>query len=200
MKLKKQHEKIYKQQIVLDKNKSVLRNLEKKLEEGNDELHQVENQLCKTSEQIEKQTKLEDQRKIYEQQKTELEQISNKIVQVRKEKLFASSIAKKVIKLSKTVTAGVNKSPLTAKDWNVIKQHIDNIYISLPQLIRNEVLLFTPTDIECCYLSFFDLDPQAEAILLNINPDSASRRRSRLRKKLGIKGEDKSLYEYLSKL
>lgn len=199
-KLKKQQCEMYQQQITLDKNKFTLIKLNEKIQNGENELYQANSELKRVNEQIEKQEELEEQQYIYEQQKTELEQINNEIIQVRKERLFASSIAKKVIKLSKSVTAGVNKPPLTVKDWKTIQQHIDNIYISLPQLIRNEVLLFTPTDIECCYLSFFDLDPQAEAILLNINPNSASRRRSRLRKKLGIKGEDKSLYEYLSKL
>lgn len=71
---------------------------------------------------------------MYEQQKTELEQINNEIMQVRKEKLFASSIAKKIIKLSKSVKAGTNTSPLTAKDWGIIQAQIDEIYISLPQL------------------------------------------------------------------
>lgn len=175
-------------------------NLNNKLEKVKDELSLAKKHLNKTNEQIEQQNKLEEQQKLYEQQKTELEQINNEIMQVRKEKLFASSIAKKIIKLSKSVKAGTNTSPLTAKDWGIIQAQIDEIYISLPQLLKNEILSFTPADIECCYLSFFDLDPQAEAILLNINPDSASRRRSRLRKKLDIIGEDKSLHEFLTKL
>lgn len=200
IKLRKQRKKIYEQQITLDNNKLAINKLNNKLEQVKDELSLAKKHLNKTNEQIEQQNKLEEQQKLYEQQKTELEQINNEIMQVRKEKLFASSIAKKIIKLSKSVKAGTNTSPLTAKDWGIIQAQIDEIYISLPQLLKNEILSFTPADIECCYLSFFDLDPQAEAILLNINPDSASRRRSRLRKKLDIIGEDKSLHEFLTKL
>lgn len=200
IKLRKQRKKIYEQQITLDNNKLAMNKLNNKLEQVKDELSLAKKHLNKTNEQIEQQNKLEEQQKLYEQQKTELEQINNEIMQVRKEKLFASSIAKKIIKLSKSVKAGTNTSPLTAKDWGIIQAQIDEIYISLPQLLKNEILSFTPADIECCYLSFFDLDPQAEAILLNINPDSASRRRSRLRKKLDIIGEDKSLHEFLTKL
>ena len=200
IKLRKQRKKIYEQQITLDNNKLTMNKLNNKLEQVKDELSLAKKHLNKTNEQIEQQNKLEEQQKLYEQQKTELEQINNEIMQVRKEKLFASSIAKKIIKLSKSVKAGTNTSPLTAKDWGIIQAQIDEIYISLPQLLKNEILSFTPADIECCYLSFFDLDPQAEAILLNINPDSASRRRSRLRKKLDIIGEDKSLHEFLTKL
>lgn len=200
IKLRKQRKKIYEQQITLDNNKLAVNKLNNKLEQVKDELSLAKKHLNKTNEQIEQQNKLEEQQKLYEQQKTELEQINNEIMQVRKEKLFASSIAKKIIKLSKSVKAGTNTSPLTAKDWGIIQAQIDEIYISLPQLLKNEILSFTPADIECCYLSFFDLDPQAEAILLNINPDSASRRRSRLRKKLDIIGEDKSLHEFLTKL
>lgn len=126
--------------------------------------------------------------------------MNNEIIQIRRKKLALSSIAKKIIKLSQSVKPGANKSPLTTKDWKAIHELVDEIYISLPQLMKNEITLFTPADIECCYLSFFNLDPQGEAILLNINPDSVSQRRSRLRKKLEIKGEDRSLYEYLTRL
>lgn len=134
IKLRKQRKKIYEQQITLDNNKLVVTNLNNKLEKVKDELSLAKKHLNKTNEQIEQQNKLEEQQKLYEQQKTELEQINNEIMQVRKEKLFASSIAKKIIKLSKSVKAGTNTSPLTAKDWGIIQAQIDEIYISLPQL------------------------------------------------------------------
>lgn len=190
IKLKRKQTKIYKQQIVLDKNNLLIIDLNKKIEEEDNELCQVKNELYKINKQKE----------TYEQQKAELEQINNKIILKRRDKLFLSPIAKKVIKLSQSVRPGANKSPLTPKDWKAIHELVDEIYISLPQLLKNRITSFTPTDIECCYLSFFNLDPQAEAILLNINPDSASQRRSRLRKKLNLKSEDKSLYEYLTRL
>ena len=102
--------------------------------------------------------------------------------------------------LSKTVKAGSSQSLLTPKDWIALQKQVNEIYVSLPQFLHKESLSLTSSDIECCYLSFFQLDPNAEAILLNINPHSASRRRSRLREKFGIVGKNSSLYEYLSKV
>ena len=160
----------------------------------------MESDLNKTEEQVNFQNTLEDQQVIYLKQKEELERINAEIHQLRNNKLLASSIGKKIMNLSKTVKAGSSQSLLTPKDWIALQKQVNEIYVSLPQFLHKESLSLTSSDIECCYLSFFQLDPNAEAILLNINPHSASRRRSRLREKFGIVGKNSSLYEYLSKV
>ena len=129
-----------------------------------------------------------------------MEQINTEINQLRNNKLWVSSIGKKIINLSKTVKAGSFQSLLTPKDWIALQKQVNEIYVSLPLFLRKESLSLTSSDIECCYLSFFQLDPNAEAILLHLPPHSASRRRSRLREKFGIVGKNSSLYEYLSKV
>lgn len=197
---KKQQAKIYYQQLTLDNNRFIINSLNEKIKEGDGELSLLKNKLDTVNKEIDSRKAFEEQQKIYKQQKRELEQINNEIIEIRREKLFSSPIAKKVIKLSQSVKAGANKSPLTAKDWYAIQQQVNEIYISLPQFLKNEATPLTTSDIECCYLSFFNLDPQAESILLNIDPASASRRRSRLREKFNIKGQNASLYEYLTHL
>ena len=198
--LNRKQKEIYKQQIILDQNKLHLLELKDKLVDGEQSLSQLKNEFNKTNEQLCMQSSLENQQQEYQKQKTELETIIIEIQELRKEKLSTSAIARKVQSLSQSVKAGADKSLLTAKDWNAIQSKVDEIYISLPQIVQNNNLSLTSSDIECCYLSFFRLDPNEEAILLNINPHSVSRRRTRLREKLGIKGEENSLYEYLTKI
>lgn len=200
LKLNKQQKKMYQQQIRLDQNKSSLSNLNEKLRRGEQLILEMKNELNKTEDLINIQNTLEEQQAIYLRQKEELEQINAEIHKLRNSKLLTSSIGKKIMNLSKSVKAGSSQSLLTSKDWIAMKKQINEIYVSLPQFLQNESLSLTSSDIECCYLSFFQLDPNAEAILLNINPHSASRRRSRLRAKFGIIGENSSLYEYLSKV
>lgn len=200
LKLNKQQRKMYQQQIRLDQNKSSLSNLNEKLRRGEQLILEMKNELNKTEDLINIQNTLEEQQAIYLRQKEELEQINAEIHKLRNSKLLTSSIGKKIMNLSKSVKAGSSQSLLTSKDWIAMKKQINEIYVSLPQFLQNESLSLTSSDIECCYLSFFQLDPNAEAILLNINPHSASRRRSRLRAKFGIIGENSSLYEYLSKV
>lgn len=198
--LNKQQKKIYQQQITLDQNKCSLSDLNEKLQKGEQLILKMESDLNKTEEQVNFQNTLEDQQVIYLKQKEELERINAEIHQLRNNKLLASSIGKKIMNLSKTVKAGSSQSLLTPKDWIALQKQVNEIYVSLPQFLHKESLSLTSSDIECCYLSFFQLDPNAEAILLNINPHSASRRRSRLREKFGIVGKNSSLYEYLSKV
>ena len=198
--LNKQQKKIYQQQITLDQNKCSLSVLNEKLQKGEQLILKMESDLNKTEEQVNFQNTLEEQQAIYLKQKEELEQINTEINQLRNNKLLVSSIGKKIINLSKTVKAGSFQSLLTPKDWIALQKQVNEIYVSLPLFLRKESLSLTSSDIECCYLSFFQLDPNAEAILLNINPHSASRRRSRLREKFGIVGKNSSLYEYLSKV
>lgn len=200
LKLNKQQRKMYQQQIRLDQNKSSLSNLNEKLRRGEQLILEMKNELNKTEDLINIQNTLEEQQAIYLKQKEELEQINAEIHKLRNSKLLTSSIGKKIMNLSKSVKAGSSQSLLTSKDWIAMKKQINEIYVSLPQFLQNESLSLTSSDIECCYLSFFQLDPNAEAILLNINPHSASRRRSRLREKFGIIGKNSSLYEYLSKV
>ena len=57
----------------------------------------------------------------------------------------------------------------------------------------------TDTEIEVCYLSFLKIGLNEEAILLNINPDSVSKRRFRTRQKLGLANNETSIYDFILK-
>lgn len=196
IKLRIQQAKIYEQQRFLDKNKINLIELSAKLKEKERTLSEIDNYDKHLSERNVLQQELE----TYNKQKQELERINTEIIQQRREKLLSSAIAKKMRLLSKTVKPGAVHSLLTTRDWNSIRKQINETYLSLIDFLNKETLNLSPGDLECCYLTLFQLELKEEAILLNINPNSASKRRTRLREKLGIIGEETSLYYYLTNI
>lgn len=182
-KTKSKNFKIYEQQKVLNCNEI--------------KLLQLEAELNKKQKTIYLQNSLEDNVVILNQIKKEIEQMRDEVTYLRNEKFYSSPIVKKVIKLSEKVVAGATQSPLTSKDWKKIVDIVDQTYVSLNSILQKNELGFTPSELEYCYLSFFQLDIFAESILLNINPESVGKRRLRVRQRLGLIGEETTLYRFL---
>lgn len=132
--------------------------------------------------------------------KNSIIKIENELLALRKEKLQYSAIVKKIIKLSSKVVPGAKDSPLTAKDWNSYIKLIDQTYTSFYHFISQNDFGLSPAEIQYCYLSFLELDIRSESILLNIDSLSVSKRRFRVRQKLGHVGTDMSLYCYFVKI
>lgn len=118
---------------------------------------------------------------------------------LKEEKMKNATIVKKIIKLSSKVVAGNQEPLLTNKDWHSLMELINQTYHSFDEFISNTPRGLTPTEIQYCYLSFLKLDISSEAILLNINPESISKRRLRIRQKLGYAGSEVSFYECVCK-
>lgn len=76
---------------------------------------------------------------------------------------------------------------------------INQTYHPFNDFISDNPHGLTPSEIQYCYLSFLKLDINSEAILLNINPESISKRRLRIRQKLGYTGSEVSFYECIYK-
>lgn len=184
IRLNRKNKKIYLQQIDLKQKSNSLLKLKECLRIKQEELQDLSS--------LQSKKELENQ---YQQMKQEEKRIINRIAEQRKELLLSSAIAKKIIKLSRKVVAGVTKSPLTEKDWQNIIDLVNDIYPSFENKLSE--LDMTPSHLRYCYLSLFHLDTMGEAILLNIQPDSVNKRRQRVRQKLGIIGEEIDLYGYL---
>lgn len=129
--------------------------------------------------------------------KKEIEALKEEIAYYQKEKFCATGIVKKVRKLSSKIVAGNDKPLLTVNDWRIIVRQLDTIFIGLPDSLKRREWNLTPAELEICYLSFFDLEVYQEALLLNINPESVSKRRLRLREKLGLKHTTIPLSDFL---
>lgn len=121
-----------------------------------------------------------------------------------KEELYAlrhntfqiASITKRIKKLCKNVIPD-KEQKLTDKDWNSLIALIQMLYPNVATFIRENPYSLTDTEKKICYLSFLKLDVKAEAILLDITPNSVSKYRFRARQKLNLANQDTSIYDYL---
>ncbi|WP_075559658.1 tetratricopeptide repeat protein [Parabacteroides timonensis] len=178
---KLRNDKLYEQEIKLKQN-------DMKIYELSSELNRMKGELSL-------QGSLEHNEQILDKLKSNITEIQNELILLRREKLLSSPIVNKITKLSLKVIPGKG-SPLSDKDWVSLKNVINQIYTSFSNFIINNDYGLSPAELQYCYLSFLELDIRAESILLNINPESVSKRRFRVRQKLGNIEKELSLYEY----
>lgn len=86
---------------------------------------------------------------------------------------------------------------LVEQDWINIRKLVDDACPDWLVAIENIVGALTRTDIETCYLSFFELSLKAEALLLELNVDSANKRRLRTRQRLNIVNKEMNICEFI---
>mgnify|MGYP006964504093 FL=1 len=107
---------------------------------------------------------------------------------------------KELTKLGNQNIPGNNKSLITEKRWKAITNEITTIYPELYNYIYSLGPNLPEEDFQYCCLYLFGFDTNTEAKLLNIAPNSVSKKRSRLKLKLNITfPTNSSLYEYLIK-
>lgn len=192
-------------------------NLTRKNRKISEQHHLISNlskELCERKEELSKQALLleankkllnfqdsfEEQEAIYKRNQQEVKQLYDILIQLRKDRLQTSAIARKLQTLSAKVLPGVKKSLLSEKDWKTIVSTVNEIYSPLTDKLLEKELSLTPTELRYCYLVLFELDSNAEAILLNISTDSVNKNYQRLRQKLEVKGGKGELYAYLVNL
>ncbi|MDD4589335.1 MAG: tetratricopeptide repeat protein, partial [Parabacteroides sp.] len=127
----------------------------------------------------------------------EIEETKQIVENLRIEKIQKAPISDRIKKLLSRFPK--DEHVLSEKDWKNIHNLIDNTFTYLPLLLEDEEFKFTPTEIMTCYISFFNLKPDEEAVLLDINIDTVNKRRFRLRQKLGIENSGITLFDYLKK-
>lgn len=189
--------------IFLNKNKKKNQKLhehEIKLKDNEEMILKLSFELEKKKNEIILQTSVEKNEKRLSLLKDELLEIENELNLLRKEKIQSSSIAKKIIKLSSKIIPGQKGSLLSDKDWNNLFSLIDQTYISFSHFMSENKYGLSPAEKQYCYLSFLELDIIAESILLNINRDSVSTRRLRVRQKLDCKGKNISLHQFFTSI
>lgn len=130
----------------------------------------------------------------YDELKQEEEKLSLKIQSELTRIFQESDIMKKLINKSEKVIPGNNKPLITPSLWKAIYELVDAVYPSVKVKIAEAEL--DGKLAQYCYLSVFSFDTNREAILLGIQQDSVSKRRSRVRKALGFEEKGLSLSEY----
>lgn len=132
----------------------------------------------------------------YENRKNYISGLDEKAKKVRHKKLISSSVGKKITKLANLNIPGQEKELITKKIWKEIEKEIDLIYFDFRKRLYNMAPNLAESEWQYCCLHLFKLDSNQEAILLNINPDSVRKRKTRIRRKLGLLHDKSNLYSF----
>lgn len=127
---------------------------------------------------------------------TEAKRTKEELCALKQNIFQAASITKRIKKLCKNVTPDKDQK-LTDKDWNSLIALIQMLYPNITTFIKENPYSLTDTEKKICYLSFLQLDVKAEAILLDIIPNSVSKYRLRTRQRLNLTNQDTSIHDYL---
>lgn len=180
------------------KNK-MLYDQEVRLKANEERISALSYELEKKKKEVIVQESIHDSQSKLSSLKENISNIEKELNLLKDEKIKYSTIVKKIIKLSSKVIAGNKEQLLTNRDWRSLMELINQTYHSFDEFVSDNPYGLTPTEIQYCYLSFLKLDINSEAILLNINPESISKRRLRIRQKLGYVGTEVQFYECICK-
>lgn len=136
----------------------------------------------------------------YDRLQEDIVRLSANYRKLQNKLLVDSPLYKELTKLGNQNIPGNDESLITEEQWKAITNEITTIYPELYNYIYSLGPNLPEEDFQYCCLYLFGFDTNTEAILLNIAPNSVSKKRSRLKQKLNITfPANSSLYEYLIK-
>lgn len=172
---------------------------EVKLKKNEEKIFSLSYELEEKKKKIVLQESIQNSESKLDSLKESIVSIEKELSLLKEEKIKNATIVKKILKLSVKVVAGNQEALLTTRDWGSFMELINQTYRPFDEFISDNSYGLTPAEIQYCYLSFLKLDINSEAILLNINPGSISKRRLRIRQKLGYVGSEVSFFECICK-
>lgn len=119
------------------------------------------------------------------EQKGKINELNEELFRAKLEKITqVSAIGQKIRKATeKMIPVG---KELTSSDWNTLIRLFRTTYPSLDLLVWNPVHPLTEGEVRMSLLAFFNLEAKQEASLMNIQPVSAYKQRTRLRQSLHL--------------
>lgn len=183
---------------LISKQEKIISNQNKEMQSLMTKYYYLRNEL-RDKEQILTATLIEKDEK-YQQEEKKVELLSRNLKELRRNRLLNSDIGKKLKTLASSVKPKTHTPLITSRMWKQIEKEVKEVYpeFELKIFDMNHQELLESEWFYCC-LCLFNFDGNEEGILLNINPQSALTRRSRIRKKLRIDLNNKSsLYEYFT--
>lgn len=126
----------------------------------------------------------------------EMDLLKQELMAMRTEKFETSTVVKKIKKQSLKVESNT-KNKLSCETKKQLVLLIYSVYPHIGEFMTQNPFQLSETEQETCFLSFLQLGLNEEAVLLNINPDSVSKRRHRARQKLGLINSNTELNEFL---
>lgn len=130
------------------------------------------------------------------QKEEEIKRLKDGLLETRENMIKSSSLRKNLInKIKNYRTSG--KILLNEETQLQIELEIDIVYPDLLIRLIKQFPNLTKTELQYCVLSLYDFDTNQESVLLNIDPGSVSKRRTRIREKLQTSFVDNNLSSFL---
>lgn len=148
---------------------------------------------------LEQQQIIQEKHSLLMEKELNLKGISSTVMEIRENVLTSTDVYKRIIEISQSVDKA-KKYPLTNKEWIALKECVKSTYILFFENLKDKFPNLTEEDIRFCCLLKIGLNSQQLAILLNIQPTSVSRRRTRIMKKGGLENTNTTLEKVLEKL
>lgn len=184
MTLRRKNRSLLKQQEEINDLNQNIYHLSIELREKEEQLKLQENSLHLAKEELVS----------YENIKKEVEDLRDRLINLREIKILNSSLAQKIKRMSQTVWSKASQAVIDEKMWIDIEVLMVEVYPDIVKALRDADLSFS--EMHLCFLTLFKLDTKAMSTLLNIIPTSVDKTRLRVRKKLHWEGKQ-DFYESL---
>ena len=124
-----------------------------------------------------------------------IEVLRKELFNTRLEKITqVAAIGKKIRRITEKIAPG--EKTLTPGEWKTLSSLFRTTFPALEPLVWNPGSPFTEAEMRSCLLAFFNLEAKQESRILNIEPYSVYKQRTRLRQTLQL-GEGAGLFEFL---
>ncbi|WP_291596651.1 tetratricopeptide repeat protein [Bacteroides sp.] len=179
--------------------------VKEKIQKQRDELNWIKTDLIHVSLELEEKKRLLDTFKEkdenYNKIQKEIALLTSNYKELQHKSLENSPTFKELVRLAKQNKPRNDKPLITDRQWKLIADEITYIYPNFCKYIYSLCPSLQEQDFLYCCLCMCGFDTNTEAKLLNIANNSVSKKRFRLREKLGITllDDKTTLYEYLIK-
>jgi tetratricopeptide (TPR) repeat protein len=179
---------IYEQREELSRVDAVISHISTQLQQERKILGEVQTSLQKANKEYDLN---------FSNQEERINSLKEELFDMKLEKITnVSAIGKKIRNITEKI-ASSGKS-LSVTEWKMLVNLFRNTFPSLEALLWNPDSSFTESEVRSSLLAFFNLEAKQESRILNIEPLSVYKQRTRLRQKLQL-DEGGSLFEYLKK-
>lgn len=176
---------IYEQREELSKVDGIISHISTQLQQERKNLGKVQASLQKTN----KEYNLN-----FSDQEERINSLKEELFDMKLEKITnVSAIGKKIRNITEKIVPS-GKS-LSVNEWKNLVDLFRTTFLSLETLLWNPDSSFTESEVRSSLLAFFNLEAKQESRILNIEPLSVYKQRTRLRQKLQL-DEGASLFEY----
>ena len=113
--------------------------------------------------------------------------------------VFKKSIPKELVSKLNRIIDGVNAFEQVDQEWDNFRNYFNDANYGFFDQLRTQYPNLSAKDLKLCALIRLNLETKQIATIMGVSPESAKVTRHRIRKKLGLSGDD-NIYDFLNKI